>query len=75
MVDRSVLFDRASLRADQTIDICSQQAGTFSMHPFWIDRFKNLLLVIIRVSKRLETRLKKSLPSTLSSAVGRKILM
>ena len=45
------------------------------MHPFWIDWFINLLLIIIWVSKRLETRLKKSLPSTLRSAIGWKSLM
>ena len=62
----------ASFRACQTIDRCSQQPGIFSMQPFCIELSINLLLCIRWASRRLETKLKKSLPSTFKRAIGRK---
>ena len=61
-----------SLRACQTIDRCSQQPGIFSMQLFCIELSINLLLCIRWASRRLETKLKKSLPSTFTRAIGRK---
>ena len=72
IVARDKFLDLASFRAAQTIEICSQQPGTFSIQPFCTDLFIILLLLIKCVSRRLETKLKKSLPSTFSSAIGRK---
>ena len=57
-------LDLASFRAAQTIGMCSQHPGTFSTLPFCTDLFINLLLPIKSFSRRLETKLKKSLPST-----------
>ena len=62
----------ASFRACQTMDRCSQQPGIFSIQPFCIELFINLLLCIRWVSRCLETKLKKSLPSTFKRAIGRK---
>ena len=62
----------ASFRACQTIDRCSQQPGIFSMQPFRIEVSINLLLCIRWASNRLETKLKKSLPSTFKRAIGQK---
>ena len=62
----------ASLRACQTIDRCSQQPGIFSMQPFCIDLSINLLLCIRWASRGLETKLRKSLPSTFKRAIGQK---
>ena len=49
---------------------CSQQSGTFSIQPFWVELWMNLLLYIKWVSRGLEIKLKKSLPSTSKRAVG-----
>ena len=68
-------FKRACFNADQTMDICSQQPGTFSIQPFWIEVLINLLLEIMWDSNRLEMRLKNNLPSTLTRAIGRKSLI
>ena len=57
------------------MDMCSQQSGTFSMQPFCIVVFINLLLVITCCSIRLDTRLKINFPSTFIRAMGRKSLM
>ena len=62
----------ASFRACQTMDRCSQHPGIFSIQPFCMELFINLLLCIRWVSRRLETKLKKSLPSTFKRAIGRK---
>ena len=62
----------ASLRAIQTMDRCSQQPGIFSRQRFCMDLFINLLLCIRWVSRNLETKLKKSLPSTLKRTIERK---
>ena len=72
IVARDKFLDLASFRAAQTIEICSQQPGTFSIQPFCTDLFIILLLLIKCVSRHLETKLKKSVPSTFSSAIGRK---
>lgn len=71
IVARSDLLTRASLRAAQTIDMCSQQPGTFSIQPFWSDVLINLLVLIMWASNRLDTRLNKSLPSTFNKAIDR----
>ena len=42
------------------------------MQPFCIEVSINLLLCIRWASSRLETKLKKSLPSTFKRAIGRK---
>ena len=62
----------AFFRACQTIDRCFQQPGIFSMQPFCIELSINMLLSIRWASRHLETKLKKSLPSTLKRAIGRK---
>ena len=72
IVAKDKFLDFASFRAAQTIEICSQHPGTFSIQPFCTDLFINWLLLVKCVSRRLETRLKKSLRSTFSSAIGRK---
>ena len=66
------LWVLASFRACQTMERCSQQPGTFSIQPFWIELLMNLLLYIKWISRRLEIRLKKSFPSTFKRAIGRK---
>ena len=63
-------LDLASLRAAQTIEICSQHRETFSIQPICTDLFINLLLLIKCVPRCLETKLKKSLPYTFSSTIG-----
>ena len=60
--------DRASFKADHTIDICSQQ-------PFWTDVLIRLLLVIICFTSRFEIKVKNNFPSTFRMAIGRKSLM
>ena len=51
---------------------CSQQPGIFAIQSFCIVFFINLLFGIRRASSRLETKLKKSLPSTFKRAIERK---
>ena len=72
IVAKDKFLDLASFRAAQTIEMCSQHPGTFSIQPFCTDLFINLLLFIKCFSRRLETKLKKSLPSTFSKAIGQK---
>ena len=72
VVVKDKFLDLASFTAAQTIEMCSQHSGTFSMQPFCTDLFINLLLFIKCFSRRLETKLKKSLPSTFSKAIGLK---
>ena len=67
--------DRASFKADHTIDICFQQPGTLSIQPFYTDVLIRLLLVIICFTSRFEIKLKNSFPSTFKRAIGRKSLM
>ena len=67
--------DRASFKADHTIDICSQQPGTLSIQPFWMDELIRLLLVIICFSSCFEIKLKNSFASTFKRAIGQKSLM
>ena len=66
------LWALASFTACQTMDRCSQHPGIFYIQPFCMELIINLLLCIRWVSRRLETKLKKSLPSTFKRAVGRK---
>ena len=61
-----------SFRACKTMERCSQQQGAFSIQPIYIESLMNLLLHIKWVSKCLEVRLKKSLPSTFKRAIGQK---
>ena len=63
LVAKDKFLDLASFRAAQTIKICSQNPGTFFIQLFCTDLFINLLFIKC-VSRRLETKLKKSLPST-----------
>ena len=72
IVAKDNFLDLASFRAAQTIDISSQHPGNFSIQPFCADLFINLLLLTKFFPRCLETKLKKSLPSTFSSAIGRK---
>ena len=72
IVAKYIFFNLASFRAAKTTEICSQHPGTFFIQPFCTDFFINLLLLIKCFSRRLETKLKKSLPSTFSVAIGRK---
>ena len=66
------LWVLASFRACQTMERCSQQPGTFSIQPFWIELLMNLFLYTKWISRRLEIRMKKSFPSTFKRAIGRK---
>ena len=59
------LWVLASFKACQTMERCSQQPRTFSIHPFWIELSMSLLLYIKWISRRLETRLKKVCPQHL----------
>ena len=65
-------LDMASFEAAQTIEICSQLPGTFSVQPFCTVLSINFLLLIKCFSRLLETKLKKSFPSTFSSTTGQK---
>ena len=65
-------LDLASFNTDQTMDKCSQQPRTFTMHPFWTDKLMILLFWTRLLSYLLEIRLKKSLLSTFRRAIGRK---
>ena len=67
--------DQASFKADHTIDICSQQPGTLSIQPFWMDELIRLLLVIICFTSRFEIKLKNSFPSPFKRAIGQTSLM
>ena len=72
IVAKDKFLDLASFRAAQTIEMCSQHRETFSIQPFCTYVFINLLLFIKCFSRRLETKRKKSLPSTFSKAIGQK---
>ena len=72
IVGKDKFLDLASFRTAQIIEICSQHPGTFSLQPFCIDLFINLLSLIKCVSGSLESKLQKNLPSTFSSAIGQK---
>ena len=72
IVTKDKFLDLVSFRAVQTIEMCSQHPGTFSIQPFCTDLFINLLLLIKCFSRGLETKLKKSLPSTFIKAIGQK---
>ena len=74
MFAKEDFVDRASFKADHTIDICSQQPGSLSIQPFWADELIRLLLVICFTS-RFEIKLKNSFPSTFKRIIGRKSLM
>ena len=47
MFAKEDFVDQASFKGDHTIDTCSQQPGTLSIQPFWIDELIRLLLVIM----------------------------
>ena len=64
IVAKDKFLDLATIRAAQTIEMCSQHAGLFSIQPSRTDLFINLLLLIKCFSRHLQTKLKKSLPST-----------
>ena len=53
----------------------SQQPGTLTVWPFWIDTLVNLFLTRICFSIRVEIKLKNNFLSTLSNAIGRKSLI
>ena len=72
IVAKDKFLDLASFRAAQNIEMCFQHRGTFSIQPFCTDLLINLLLFIKCFSRCLETKLKKSLPSTFSKAIGQK---
>ena len=72
IVAKVKFLDLASFGAAQTIEICSQQPGTFFIQPFCTDLLMNLLLFIKGVSRFLETKLKKILPYIFSSGIGTK---
>ena len=72
IVAKNKFLDLVSFRAAQTIEMSSQHPETFSIQSFCTDLLINLLLFIKCFSRRLETKLKKSLPSTLSKAIGQK---
>ena len=72
IVAKNKFLDLASFRAAHTIEMCSQHPGTFSIQLFCTDLFINMLLLIKCSSRRLETKLMKSLPSTFGKAIGRK---
>ena len=73
IIAKDKFLDLASFRAAPTIEMCSQHPRTFSIQPFCTDLFINLLLFIKCFSRRLETKLKKSLPSTFSKGIGQKL--
>ena len=75
MFAKEDFVDRASFKADHTIEIYSQQPGTLSIQPFWMDELIRLLLVIICFTSRFEIKLKNSFPSTFKRAIGQKSLM
>ena len=72
VVAKDKFLDFACFRAAKTIEILSQHPGTFSIQPFGTSLFINLLLRINCFSRPIETKLKKSLHFTFSSAIGRK---
>ena len=72
IVGKDKFLDLAYYRAAQTIGMCSQHPGTFSIQPFCTDLFINLLLLIKCFSRCLEIKLRKGLPSTFSKSIGQK---
>ena len=63
---------RASFKDPQTMDNCSLQPGTFSIHCFSIDVLLKWLFFIKWVSRHLDTKPKHNFPSTFRRTIGRR---
>ena len=70
MFAKEDFVDRASFKADHTIEIYSQQPGTLSIQSFWMDELIRLLCF----TSRFEIKLKNSFPCTFKRAIGWKSL-